>query len=294
MTYRSNKSKNGRSGKTQNNSNNQSKKSGGSTSGKNYNRNNKSNEFKFQLHDGSSKRAYTYEKIKEAMILKSQTNFTSARYVVSSLRKKVKDGPPVPVRELSSKTNADEKAIEQETLNRKYEAKSAHYYNQETLFEDNWIKVYGLIYRGYCSSQMQLAIKELPNYESEVLDDPLKLLEEVEKLMHVPRKVVYPVLTLIETLSNLMSCRQGESDSLLTYLEKFKSEKNVVVSLFGEGMLDGHVESTQDYKNISDANATQQASEQKEMKKKAYEQFWGLLFLKQSDQSKYGHLLRAF
>ena len=264
MTYRSNKNKNGRSGKSQNNSNNQSKKSGGSTSGRNNNRNNKSNksnEFKFQLHDGSSKRAYTYEKIKEAMILKIQTDFTSARYVVSSLRKKVKDGPPVPVRELSSKTDPDQKAIEQETLNRKYEAKSAHYYNQETLFEDDWIKAYGLIYRGYCSSQMQLAIKELPNYESEVLDDPLKLLEEVEKLMHVPRKVVYPVLTLIETLSNLMSCRQGESDSLLTYLEKFKSEKNVVVSLFGEGMLNGHVESTQDYKNISDANATQQARE---------------------------------
>ena len=30
------------------------------------------------------------------------------------------------------------------------------------------------------------------------------------------------------------------------------------------------------------------------MKVKAHEQFWGLLFLKQSDQGKYGHLLREF
>ena len=30
------------------------------------------------------------------------------------------------------------------------------------------------------------------------------------------------------------------------------------------------------------------------MKSKALEQFWGLLFLKQSDQTKYGHLLREF
>ena len=30
------------------------------------------------------------------------------------------------------------------------------------------------------------------------------------------------------------------------------------------------------------------------MKRKAHEQFWGLLFLKQSDQSKYGHLLWEF
>ena len=66
------------------------------------------------------------------------------------------------------------------------------------------------------------------------------------------------------------------------------------MSLFGKGMLNGHVESTQEYKNISDADTTQQAREQKEMKDKAHEQFWGLLFLKQSDQSKYGHLLREF
>ena len=91
-----------------------------------------------------------------------------------------------------------------------------------------------------------------------------------------------------------MSLRQGEHDSLLTYLEKFKSEKNVVMSLFGEGILNGHVERTQEYKDISDADTVQQAREQKEMKDKAHEQFWGLLFLKQSDQGKYGRLLREF
>ena len=142
------------------------------------------------------------------------------------------------------------------------------------------MKAYGLIYRSYCSSQMQIALKELANYESEVLDNPLKLLEEIEKLMHVPRKVVYPTLALIETLSSLLSLRQGGNDSLMGYLEKFKSEKNVVVSLFGERLLDGHVENTQEYKDIPDANADLQRAQQKEMKSRANEQFWGLLFLK--------------
>ena len=113
---------------------------------------------------------------------------------------------------------------------------------------------------------MQIALKELANYESDVLDNPLQLLVEIEKLMHVPRKVVYPTLALIETLSSLLSLRQGESDSLMGYLEKFKSEKNVVVSLFGERLLDGHVANTQEYKDISDANADLQRAEQKEMK----------------------------
>ena len=263
MAYRSNKNRNGRSGRSQN-TNNQSKKSGSNTSGGNNYRNNKTNknnEFKFQLHDGSNKRTYTYEKIKEAMILKIQTDFTSSRYVVSSLRNKIKEGPPIPVREISRNPDEEMRSIEQETFNRRYEAKSAHFYSQETLLEDNWIKAYGLIYRGYCSSQMQLAIKELPNYDTEVLDDPLRLLEEVEKLMHVPRRAVYPVLSLIETLSNVMNCRQGENDSLMTYLEKFKSERNVFVSLFGEGILNGHVENTQEYRDISDIDDTLQARE---------------------------------
>ena len=90
-------------------------------------------------------------------------------------------------------------------MNRKYEAKLAHYFKQDENFEDNWIKGYGLIYRTYCSSQLQIALKELPNYETAVLNDPLQLLVEIERLMHVPQKAVYPTLALIETLSNLLS-----------------------------------------------------------------------------------------
>ena len=124
-----NKSK---SGTTQNSGNQTGKKTG--NSGRT-NRNNKygskNNEFKFQLHDGGGKKAYTFEKLREAVILKIQTDFQAARYVVSSLRKKIKEGPPVPERETSSKTDVNQKAIEQETTNRKYEAKLTYYFTQE-------------------------------------------------------------------------------------------------------------------------------------------------------------------
>ena len=50
-----------------------------------------------------------------------------------------------------------------------------------------------------------MVIRELPNYETIVLDDPLELLIEVGKLIHVPRKAMYPILPLIETLSSLLS-----------------------------------------------------------------------------------------
>ena len=61
---------------------------------------------------------------------------------------------------------------------------------------------------------MQLALKELPDFETRVRDEPLELLKEIERLMHVPRKASYPVLALVETLSGLLHLRQGEDKFL--------------------------------------------------------------------------------
>ena len=75
---------------------------------------------------------------------------------------------------------------------------------------------------------MQIAVKELPEYESWIRDNPVELLKEVEKLSHVPRKAQYPVLALLEALSGMLSLKQGKTESLMHYLEKFKSERNVI------------------------------------------------------------------
>ena len=59
---------------------------------------------------------------------------------------------------------------------------------------------------------MQLAIKEHPDFKSRITDNPLELLIEVEKAMHVPMKSAYPILTLIDTLSLLITIKQGDKN----------------------------------------------------------------------------------
>ena len=112
---------------------------------------------------------------------------------------------------------------------------------------------------------------EVLDYNTRILDNPLELLKEIKRLVHVPRKADYPTIALIETLNNIMTIRQGDKEGLVSYLERFKSEVNVVISLFGLGLLDGHVESTTTYRelgaNITDAAALKEA--QDEMKDKA-------------------------
>ena len=163
MTSKRRNRNNSNSGRTQNSQNQGNKRNNNTTNSNGKARFNKVSEFKFQLQDSGNKKAYTFEKIKEAVILEIQTDFQAGRYVVSSLRSKVKSGPPTPTRETSSKMNEDERKIKQETLNCKYEAKLVHFFKQEEDFQDNWIKAYGLIYRSYYTREIQIALKELSN-----------------------------------------------------------------------------------------------------------------------------------
>ena len=103
-----------------------------------------------------------------------------------------------------------------------------NFYNQENAtFGDEWVKAYSLIFDNYCARDVQVALKELPDYEAQVRDDPLELLKEAEKLSHVPRKAAYTVLALAETLIGLMTLKQGEKEGLMHYPERYKSERIV-------------------------------------------------------------------
>ena len=172
----------------------------------------------------------------------------------------------------------------------------AHNFGQEVEFEDNWVKAYGLIFETYCSRDMQVAVRELIDYETRTIDNPLELLTDVEKLMHVPRKAVYPTLALLETISSLLTLRQQEKEGLMSYLERFKSERNVVLGLFGKKLLDGHVENMPTYTDLDTAIADDaaRARAQQKMKDETLSKFFALMFLKQSDQNKYGHLMKEF
>ena len=114
MAFKSDKNKyNSKSGMSQNGNQN-AKRNGNPNSGRS-NRinkfNNKPSKFKFQLHDGGNKKAYTCDKIKEAIILKIQTEFQSARFIMTSLRKRIKEVPPTPSREASNRTDKTERVI---------------------------------------------------------------------------------------------------------------------------------------------------------------------------------------
>ena len=133
-----------------------------------------------------------------------------------------------------------------------------------------------------------MAIKELPDYQTHVLDKPLELLIKVEALMHTPQKAIYPPLTLVEILLNMLQVRQKDNEDLVTYLSRFKSERNIMFNLFGKNILDGYVEKTPEYTAAATAGL---ADEMTRLKERALDQFLAVLFLRNSDQERYGGMM---
>lgn len=50
-------------------------------------------------------------------------------------------------------------------------------------------------------------LRELSNFKICIRDDPIELLKEVEKQVHVPMRAAYPALTIIESLSSLLTMK---------------------------------------------------------------------------------------
>ena len=107
-------------------------------------------------------------------------------------------------------------------------------------------------------------------------------------LVHTPEKAKYPFLMLIEVFASLLNFRQGESEDLISYLSRFKSEKDVAENLYGKEFLHGYIKRTQEYQTLSDAD------DKAKLLEEGMERFYSVLFLRNSDKARYGDLVLEY
>ena len=152
-------------------------------------------------------------------------------------------------------------------------------------FDALWIKTYALIWDTYCSKEIQVALKEMSDFDRDINKNPLVLLERVEQLMHTPERAKYPSLTTVEVLANFLKCRQGDKESLIDYLSRFKSERDIVFRIMGKKFLDGFAENCEDWDNNWGDDR------KKEFWANELKKFLAVLFLRNADHSTYNELL---
>ena len=83
---------------------------------------------------------------------------------------------------------------------------------------------------------MRQRLGEHPEYNSKIMDDPLMLLETILSCMHEPVRSQYPLVSPVDFITQLLTCRQGSypaEESLLDYSKRFKQELDLTNNFIG-------------------------------------------------------------
>jgi len=135
-----------------------------------------------------------------------------------------------------------------------------------------------LIFGTYCNHTMQLRIEEHKDFESTIKNDPIALLKTIRILMHDPQQAKYPYVSVTKVIVRvLISTKQREDESLIDYVTRFKSARNVMKSHVGAHFLDNFVEHSEEYRTAS-------PTQQQTLKDKAFERWMAFLLLRNSDE----------
>ena len=70
-----------------------------------------------------------------------------------------------------------EKARKDRLAEKKWEMMFNRYQDKVEKFDHLWIKAYALIWDNYCSKNLQIALREMPDFDTAVNKEPLVLLE---------------------------------------------------------------------------------------------------------------------
>jgi hypothetical protein len=137
-------------------------------------RNNTGNNKTPEMKD---RQTITYQTVKDYIIQLVQKSFRNGKDVADSLRKmqKIDMTKNMPMRKISRATGTD-KDLEQEGFNMLYKAEIDIYTKRKHEFEDNMNKTYSLIFLQHCNTTIQDRITGHPEFDSKIMNDPIKLL----------------------------------------------------------------------------------------------------------------------
>ena len=248
-------------------------------------------EYKFKPHgQGKDKQSASYAKILDQITTKIQASYANGYEVAKAIKDKKeydfeKERPKLELTEEEKKNNIIPR--EKELM---YEKEIEAWLKRRNIFDSNWKKAYSFIYQDYCTTAMKNAIQELPDFEMDIENDPLKLLNAVQKLMHTPMRAIYPFMGLIEALARLLNMKQYEDEKLFEYGDRFKQERQIVRSLLGKEFLERFIENTEEYQQLTISDDGDVVAAAK-MKDGAFEKFMTTVFLRGAYGKRYGSLM---
>ena len=191
--------------------------------GKGGNNKRKGKDYKFAMQEQAQRGNYaTFNSVKEKVVTYVQKTFEFGRDISTAIRdgKKFDPNTKQPTRKkYKIQAGATETAEERTTRvlmeadgqkahDIMYDSEVKHWLKRKYAYKENKAMVFALIMNDYCTSAMKNRIQEHPDYDKELLDDPIKLLDAIQILTHNPIRAVYPITSGVDVLHRWCTMKQ--------------------------------------------------------------------------------------
>ena len=181
------------------------------------------------FHIGSASHACDYVTVRDFLINHIKKSYVHGVDIAGAIAKETE--PNIrnwrPQRERSIATNPAVQKMEDEDFNEEYKLEMQAYMKRKTHFNDNKVKAYALFF-GQCSHSMQAKIEQRKNFESEIQDDPIKLIGVIKEIAMSFQINKYPMASLLSSLKAFVNLRQKEGESLTEYTKRFTASKDLL------------------------------------------------------------------
>ena len=154
------------------------------------------------------------------------------------------------------------------------------------MYENNLFKAYALIWER-CAKAMQNKIISRTTFESTIYNDPIELLIAVKEHALNYQETRYEMSIISDAFRAVFNVQQKEGEGLQDYTRRFKTAREILEShLGGQIILSKYVRTMPTYEESNIDETTKLIDV-------ASEQLFAFLYLENSDQSKYGSLLKG-
>jgi hypothetical protein len=237
---------------------------------------------------GSSKQASDFEMTSEFLVNYVKKTFDRGNDVAEALRTLTPEDTEIWKPTLHFSTEADDTTSKQENRQYKleYKANLDKFMRRKRSYDDNLFKAYALIWER-CAKAMQNKIMARSNFEAEIYNDPIKLLNAVKEHALNYQEAGYEMSIISDAFRALFTVQQKESESLQDHTRRFKTAREILESHIGGQIILAKSVRTMPKYDPKDPTVIQDCI------KKASEQLFAFLYLENADQDKYGSLLKG-
>ena len=237
---------------------------------------------------GSSKQASDFESAYEFILNHIKKTYTRGNDISETLRTleepNTDDWKPTLI--ISKSTDTDEKQRENRQFELEYRAEYDEYMRRKREYTQNCFSAYALLWER-CNKAMKAKIEARKDYESTIYNKPIKLIEAIKEHALNYEENRYEMSIILDSLLSFLLCKQKEKESLQDYTKRYKVARDVL-----RGHLGGNIEL---HKFVKSMEGYDESDEEKttELLSKADEQFVTYVYLVNSDQGKYGSVLKG-